>query len=157
MGTSANEARTTVAWDSALLDSLFREPMDSCVRLLIVRDMALIADDSGRAPIATLAQRFRNFFRKRLQEAKAEERPQMVAETCASNGPLCEQSLDWWQRMTVDRALASVGDLVFYDGDHLAFRAEHWSRWTPGFRKALRNIAEARLIEYFETRVDGGW
>lgn len=150
MATNADEAGH---WDRPLLDSLFREPMSDCLRMLILRDMALIADDAGRAPIATLAQRFRNFFRKRCQEGKREER----AEVLASREPLSEQSLEWWQKSINDYAVAEIDDFVFRNDDHLAFRPELWPHWTPGFRKALRNVAEARLIEYFDTRVEGGW
>jgi hypothetical protein len=147
----AKDARGS--WDRALLDSLFGEPTDDCLRMLLIRDMALIADENGRAPIATLAQRFRNFFRKRSQEGKREER----AEILASDQPLSGQSLDWWQRIVTERSTANASDFVIQDRDYLVFRSELWSRWTPGFRRALRNIAEARLLEYFDTRVEGGW
>jgi hypothetical protein len=140
-------------WDRPLLDSLFSEPMDDCLRMLILRDSALIANESGRAPLSTLAQRFRNFFLKRRQEGKHEER----AEVFASDQPLSDKSVDWWQRKIVERATATASDFVVYADDYVVFHPERWSRWTPGFRKALRNIAEARLLEYFDTRVEGGW
>ncbi len=157
METSANEAKSAASWDRALLDSLFGEPVGDPLRLLILRDMALIADDTGGAPIAILAQRFRNFFHKRCQEGKREERADVLASAFASNEPLSGKPLDWWQRFIAERARANASDLVVHDGERLAFRSELWARWTPGFRKALRNIAEARLIEYFDTRVEGGW
>ena len=145
MGTNP---RTTPDWDRALLDSLFRELMDDCLCMLLLRDMALIADDDGRAPIGTLAQRFRNFFSKRHQEGKQEERIHVL---------VSNQSLEWWQRVIAERATVQASDFFVRENDYLAFRTELWTNWTPGFRKALRNVAETRLIEYFETRVDGGW
>ena len=146
-------SKKNAAWDRELLQELFREPLSDCLRVLIVRDLALIADDAGRAPLATLAQRFRNFFGKRQQEAKREER----AEVLGSGEALSQRSLAWWQKSIKEYALAEVDDFVVPEEDHLAFRPELWAKWSPAFRKALRNIAETRLIEYFETRVEGGW
>jgi hypothetical protein len=142
------KAGTAATWDQELLDSLFREPMRDSLRMLMIRDMALLAGNTGRAPVATLAQRFSNFFGKRHQEGKREERTHVL---------VSNQSLEWWQRVIRERAAREIRDLMIVDGDYLAFKPERWPQWTPGFRKAVRNVAETRLIEYFESRVETPW
>ncbi len=149
----ARHRNSAAIWDDQLLEELFRDPLSDSLRMLILRDMALIADDAGRAPLATLAQRFRNFFAKRQQEGKREERDEVLA----SRGALSQRSLESWHKFISEHVLAEVSDFVLAEEERLAFRPELWARWSPGFRKALRNIAETRLIEYFETRVEGGW
>src|SRR5512141_1463674 len=130
MRTTARSKENAV-WERELLQELFREPLSDCLRVLIVRDLALIADDAGRAPLATLAQRFRNFFAKRQQEGKREER----AEVLGSGEPLSQRSLAWWQKSIKEYALAEVDDFVVPEEDHLAFRPELWAKWSPAFRK----------------------
>ncbi len=139
-----------------MLDAFLHEEMSDSLRMLILRDMALIADDSGRAPLPTLAQRIRNFFSKRLHEGKCQEHSQVLARVLSGQNAE-PQKLELWEKLISDYAAASLSDLVAIDKDVLTFRPDLWLRWTPSFRKALRNIAETRLIEYFETRVEGGW
>lgn len=157
MNASASERPASTIWDRALLDALFREPMSDCIRMLILRDMALIADESGRAPLATLAQRIRNFFAKRRQEGKTEERTEVLAIYPRHNEQDAQHSIELWRQWISDYAMSEIDDLMLPEDDHLTFLPELWMRWTPSFRKALRNIAETRLIEYFDSQVEGGW
>lgn len=144
-------------WDEAALELLLRSPLSHPLAILLVRDMCLIADDDGRAPLLTLATRFRNFFRKREQEGRAGLDVPVAADMAAET-PLSQQSMDWWSAMIVDRVLpATPCDWLGCDGDYIAWNPQVWVRWSSGFRKALRNAAEIRLIQYFETRVEGGW
>ncbi len=156
MTDAANRVQSEQIWDRALLDALLHEDMSDSLRMLIVRDMALIADDAGRAPLPTLAQRIRNFFSKRLHEGKCKEHSEALAGVLYGKNAE-RQNLQAWEKLISAYAAASVGDFVAIDKDVLTFRPDLWSRWTPSFRKALRNVAETRLIEYFETRVEGGW
>ncbi len=143
-------------WDRALLEALFQQQMSDCVPMLIIRDLALVADNDGRAPLPTLAQRFRNFFAKRSQERKCRERPEVLT-SVLQGSTSSSDDLESWRTLISDYASAELRDLVLVDEDVLAFRPDLWSRWPPGFRKALRDLAEMRLIEYFETLVKGGW
>lgn len=149
---------TTASWDRRLLDTIWEAQADAPLSLLLLRDMALIADGNGRAPLVTLATRFRNFFRKRRAEGKAElahsETPHAPTATAVPG----EWTVEWWTEAILTRALTGMNSgLMHRDGDDLVWNPDTWPHWTPGFRKALRNVAEARLIEYFETRVAGGW
>lgn len=140
-------------WDSAVLDEVLHSRGADPLRMLLVRDMCLIANEDGRAPLLTLATRFRNFFRKRGQEGKAELDPGAIATLRIAGSP-GEQTVDWWSATIVERLL---DERLSQHGDDLLWRSELWSGWSAGFRKALRNAAEIRLIEYFENNVVGGW
>lgn len=145
-------------WDRSLLDQLWQSPTHDPLVLLLLRDMALIADDHGRAPLVTLATRFRNFFRKRRAEGKAERAPDEAAHAIPPPTAPGEWTVESWIEIILARALAGLNSqLMHRDGDGLVWNAGLWSHWTPGFRKALRNVAETRLIEYFDSRVQGGW
>lgn len=143
-------------WDEAALNLLWQSPLSHPLALLLVRDMCLIADENGRAPLLTLATRFRNFFRKRAQEGKAEFDVPEIANLGVS-GHLGEQSVEWWSATIASRVSNAYLGWLGSDGDHIVWNPQVWARWSSGFRKALRNAAEIRLIEYFETRVEGGW
>ncbi len=139
----------THAFDRALLEELWRAAVDDPLALLLLRDMCLIADADGRAPIHTLALRSRNFFRKRRAEGKAE------GADPASLG-WGDQPVAWWAEQIAGAPLKALSRLLRRQGDDIRF-AELWTHWTPGFRRAVRHMADLRLIEYFETRVAGGW
>jgi hypothetical protein len=144
-------------WDEAALNLVWQSPPSDALVLLLVRDMCLIADDHGRAPLLTLATRFRNFFRKRVQEGKA-ELDVTGAASLGINEPWREQSIEWWSATIASRILPNIyRDWLTCDGNDVSWSPELWAGWSPGFRKALRNAAEIRLIQYFETRVEGGW
>ncbi len=145
-------------WDQVLLNRVWRLSCDDPTSLLLLRDMALIADDHGHAPLVTLATRFRNFFRKRRADGKAELAPGEMPHPSAPPAPPGEWTVEWWTETILSRALTGMSSqLIHRDGEDLVWDADGWSQWSPGFRKALRNVAEAKLIEYFETRVAGGW
>jgi hypothetical protein len=139
-------------WDTPLLDSLFRQPVEDSLGVLLLRDMCLIADAQGHAPLNTLAQRFRNFFRRRRSEGKQEERADVLAGTLFS-----DQTVEWCEHKIVESALPHVSQFLRAEGADIAFRPDTWSGWSPGFRKAVRHMTDIRLIEYFDTRVEGGW
>jgi hypothetical protein len=152
MGTS--EARQAPGWDRALLEALWHAPVNDCFEMLLVRDMCMLATDDGRVSVNLLAQRFRNFFRKRTVEGKHEERP----DVSSAEPRLCEQSVEWWEGMIAEQPNSDLkGTMLLHEGKELVWNPALWSRWTIGFRKALRNVAETRLIEYFDTHVEGGW
>jgi hypothetical protein len=152
MGTS--EAKQAPRWDRALLEALWLEPVHDCFEMLLLRDMCMLAAEDGRVSINLLAQRFRNFFRKRIVEGKQEERP----DVSAAEPRLCEQSVEWWERMIAEQLNSDLkGTLLLQEGNEMFWHPQLWPFWTIGFRKAIRNIAEIRLIEYFDTRVEGGW
>lgn len=136
-GSDPGTAIVDVIWNRELLDSLWREPMDGFMRMLIIRDMALIADENGCAQAGVLAQRFRNLFAKRQHE-------------------LSDRPVDWWTGEISKTAESIIGDLCTVDGSTVAFKNDLWLSWSDGFRKALRDVAEARVIEYLETH-EGGW
>jgi hypothetical protein len=145
-------------WDSAILDAIWNAQPQEPLPLLLLRDMSLIADEHGRAPIVTLATRFRNFFRKRRAEYKAElAQGDIPGATDASAVP-GEWTIERWAETVVTRGLVGMNrDFMHRDGEELVWNADRRARWSPGFRKALRNVAEAKLIEYFERNVEGGW
>lgn len=142
-------------WDGAALDHV--RAIEGPLLLLLLRDMCLIAADDGRAPLATLATRFRNFFHKRTQEGKVE----MDAETAArlrAVGKLGAQSIEWWSVAISECVLEQRGPAwLSRDGNAVVWNQDLWASWSAGFRKALRNAAETRLIEYFEKHIEGGW
>jgi hypothetical protein len=151
------DAMSGAGWDSQLLNTLWQAEGHDPLALLLLRDMALIADEHGHAPLVTLATRFRNFFRKRRAEGKAELAAGDV-DAAASPAEPGEWTVEWWTEDIVNRALDGMNrQLMHRVGEDMAWNAASWSSWSPGFRKALRNIAEAKLIEYFERRVAGGW
>ncbi len=145
-------------WDHALLDAIWQIRLRDPLALLLLRDMALIADHQGRAPLVTLATRFRNFFRKRRAEGKAEFAALDSTVVAASGFDSGEWTVEWWTEAILSRALTDLNaKLMHRDGDSLVWATGTWTRWSPGFRKAIRNIAETRLIEYFDTKAAGGW
>lgn len=145
-------------WDTALLNTIWQGPPQEPLALLLLRDMALIADVHGHAPLVTLATRFRNFFRKRRAEGKAELAPAGAPHEAAPEATPGEWTVEWWTEIILKRALVGLNsELMHRDGNDVAWNSDLCSRWSPGFRKALRNLVEAKLIEYFETRVQGGW
>jgi hypothetical protein len=151
---STTEAKQVPDWDRALLDALWSTPVHDCFEMLLVRDMCMLAADDGRVSVNLLAQRFRNFFRKRTVEGKREESP----DVSAAEPRLCEQSVEWWEHMIADQLNSELkGSLLLQEGSEMVWHPQLWPFWTTGFRKALRNVAETRLIEYFDTRVEGGW
>lgn len=148
---------TECRWDKDALDSMLQASGMDPLALLLVRDMCLISDDDGRAPLVTLATRFRNFFRKRAVEGKAE----LDATSKASlkiPGLAGGQSVEWWSAAITERVLPRAPrDWLRCEGCDVVWNSGLWTRWSSGFRKALRNAAEIKLIDYFEANVHGGW
>lgn len=140
------------SWNQDLLESIWHagprsEFAADPIAMLVVRDMCMIADGTGRAPLATLATRFRNFFRKRREEHKnagVDFPPELI------------DSVEHWAEAIRNNRVFS-DRLMLLIGDDLAWKPELWSHWSQGFKKALRNMAELKLIEYFETHVPGGY
>lgn len=144
-------------WDSPTLDLIWHAQPKEPLAVLLLRDMALVADEHGRAPILTLATRFRNFFRKRRAEGKSELAEGEVPHVADAGVP-GEWTVEWWAETVVTRGLVGMNcEFMHRSGEELVWNADCWTRWSPGFRKALRNVAEAKLIEYFERNAEGGW
>jgi len=97
--------------------------------------MCLIADDNGRAPLLTVATRFRNFFRKRAQEGKAEFDLQATSQFGVV-GRLGEQTIEWWSGTIVEQVLAQGhGNWINRDGDDLSGNRKYGVAGRPASAK----------------------
>lgn len=70
------------------------EPMTLCYKMLLLTEMAELADSGGRVPLSKLAERFKVFFTSRALRGHTEENPNIV-----TNGTLSGRSLAEWQRI----------------------------------------------------------
>lgn len=142
------EPRRSAPWDDEFLDSFWREPLPDPLLALLVRDMCMVADEQGRAPLEILATRFRNFFRKRREEGRTPLDAARATHLGVEAADLADQTVPWWRERVVE--IACETELFHCETESVLWVPGLWSNWSAGFKKALRNIAEAKLIAYFE-------
>jgi hypothetical protein len=141
-------------WDREVLDQIWQEPMALCYKPLLFMAMVDLADVSGRTSIQSISQYFSNFYQDRRKRDRVEENPKRFP---AGNLP-SDRSLSEWERVIRSEPLRRISDGIIQDeGPTVCWDEQRWSTWSSGIRKAIRNTAETRLIEYFDKYVPGGY
>ena len=129
------------------------EPMTLCYKMLLLMEMAELADSYGRVPLSKLAERFKVFFTDRLQQGKAEENPNIV-----TNGALSRRSLIEWQRIIREQPVRRTRTtLLTDDDDSIRWSDSVWQQWNPALKEQIKVTAWDRLVRYFERHVPGGF
>ena len=142
------------SWDGTVLDQIWSEPMVLCYKALLFIAMSDLADTAGRASFDAVCDYFSRFYRDRRDGGRIEENPRRFpAGTLPS-----ERSHDEWTRVIRAEPLRRVKNgLLLDENAEIAWDPSRWGTWSHGFRKAIRNTAETRLIEYFDKYVPGGY
>lgn len=128
------------------------QEMTLCYKMLLLTLMAELADQNGRVPLSTLAERFKSFFVQRSLEGKAEENPNRVAPGVLSNRPLAE-----WKRTIRDQPVHYLTEsFVIDETESVRWAPRLWSQWNTTFKEQIRVAAWDRLVRYFNRHVPGG-
>ena len=151
---SAGQAEEIGKWDQEVLDQIWQEPMVLCYKALLFMAMIDLVDQNGAASLQSVAQYFSDFYINRRKAEKIEENPKRFS---AGNLP-SDRSQSEWERIIRTEPLRRIGNGIMQDeGPIVAWDNERWTAWSVGFRRAVRNTAETRLIEYFDKYVPGGY
>jgi hypothetical protein len=141
-------------WNGELLESIWREKMSLSYKMPLIREMIDAADAGGCVALKEMAGRFQQFFVDRRAAGKMEDNPNRFREEPA----ISERTLSAWERTILGEPVAHMHEVpIIADGSNLRWRPEVWPMWSDGFKKAIRNTAEVRLIEYFDKSVPGGF
>ena len=139
-------------WDQEVLEQIWREPMVLCYKALLFMAMIDLVDENGAVSIQSVAQYFSEFYSRRRNAGRVEENPKRFP---AGNLP-SDRTQSEWERIIRNEPLRRISNGIMQDkGPTIAWDDERWNRWSLGFRKAIRNTAETRLIEYFDRYVPG--
>src|ERR1035441_7422339 len=141
---------TAAHWDREVLNQIWEERMALCYKPLLLLSTCDHCDAEGRANVRTLAEYFSRFFQNRRETGKVEENPNRFP---TGNLP-SDRSLSQWEYEIRQEPLRRISkDLLVDEDPTVCWAEDHWTSCSVGFKKALRNTAETRLIEYFETYV----
>jgi hypothetical protein len=144
-----------VNWDKKFLECIWGERMTLCYKMLLIKEMMDHADEQGSLALRVLAKQFKAFFEERRAAGKIEDNPNRFKR---GEALLSERSIEDWERNILSEPVAHLKSLPLeVDGSIIRWSPEYWQRWSPGFRRAVRNTAEVRLIEYFDRSVPGGF
>ncbi len=137
----------------SLLYEMETQPMTLCYKMLLLMYMADLADESGRVPLRTMAERFQEFFVDRALHNKAEENPNVI-----EAGKLSRRTLSEWERVIRDQPVRYLTtQFVIDEGDRIRWAERIWVRWSPVLQSEIRAAAFDRLMRYFERNVPGGY
>ena len=129
------------------------QEMTLCYKMLLLVEMAELADENGRVPLTLLGERFRNFFVQRSIVGKMEENPNRFRQGLPS-----ERNLTEWQRVIRDQPVHYLTDkFVLDEGTSIRWSPRIWHQWSPTFKEQLRAAAWDRLVRYFNSHVPGGF
>jgi len=130
-----------------------RQEMTLCYKMLLLVEMTELADDQGRVPLRTLAERFKFFFVQRKLHGKTEENPRRFRGT-----RLSDRSIPEWQRIIRNQPVRYLtADFVLDEGNAIRWSPRIWKQWSPLFKEQLRAAAFDRLVRYFNRHVPGGY
>ncbi len=141
-------------WDKKLLDSVWAEQMFLCYKMLLLINMLDHVDAEGSVAIRDLASAFSDFFAERNRNGKTEENPKAFT----TGWPPSSRSISEWEQVLKNEPLSRMHlEVIGFDDTRAWFVPDSWRKWSLAFKRALRNTAEVRLIEYFENRVPDGY
>lgn len=136
-----------------LLYEIEMQPMTLCYKMLLLKNMAELADSMGRVPLRLLAERFREFFISRRVQNKTEENPNRVP-----SGSLARRTLQEWERVIRDQPIRHLGEAFLIDEiSSVRWAPRIWSLWSTELRDEITRASEDRLIRYFTRHVPGGY
>ncbi len=130
------------------------QEMTLCYKMLLLVEMADLADTDGRVPLAILAERFSAFFKQRSLAVRTEENPKRFKGQLPSQRTIAE-----WKRIVRDQPVRYLTDkFVLDEGESIRWAPRIWSQWnTAGFKAQIRAAAWDRLVRYFTRHVPGGF
>lgn len=129
------------------------QEMTLCYKMLLLVEMAELADKQGRVPLSVLAERFKTFFVQRSLQGKTEENPRRFR-----HGKPSQRTIAGWQRIIRDQPVRHLTDkFVLNEKNTIRWAPRIWSQWSPTFKEQLRAAAFDRLIRYFNRHVPGGF
>jgi hypothetical protein len=135
-----------------LLYKIEMQPMTMCYKMLLLMAMAEVTDADGRAPLAMLSQRFRDFFVSRAAQGKAEENPNRVRSSLSS------RTVSAWGTLIREQPVHHLTEeFVIDEGIAIRWAPGVWSRWDDNLKKEIVAACRDRLIRYFERHVPGGY
>ena len=117
------------------------QEMTLCYKMLLLTEMAELADSDGRVAVSTLAEHFRAFFARRVLEGKVEENPKRV-----KSGLLAGRSISEWERVIRDQPVRYLTESFVVDEiNSIRWAARIWSKWSEELREQIRSAAWDRL------------
>jgi hypothetical protein len=130
------------------------QPMALCYKMLLLIEMADLADANGSVPLAVLAERFSTFFKQRSLAGRTEENPKRFKGRLPS-----ERTFTEWKRIIRDQPVRYLTDrFVLDEGESIRWAPRIWAQWnTAGFKEQIRAAAWDRLVRYFARHVPGGF
>lgn len=129
------------------------QEMTLCYKMLLLTEMAELADSNGRVPVSTLAERFKAFFSRRALEGKVEENPNRLG-----GGVLSGRSIAEWQRVIRDQPVRHLTESFVVDEIRsIRWSTRIWSKWSGELKEQVRAAAWDRLVRYFNRHVPGGF
>jgi len=136
-----------------LLYAVEIQPMTMCYKMLLLLEMIDLADPNGRVSLDAIAIKFKNFFRARLADGKAEENPNRF-----HRGLLGDRSLEKWKTVIREQPVTHLGSKFIVDEvEYLRWAPDIWTQWNSDLKRELREAAMRRLIAYFQKYVPGGF
>jgi Endonuclease NucS C-terminal domain len=127
--------------------------MTLCYKMLLLTEMAELADHDGRVPVKLLAERFKTFFARRVLEGKSEENPKRV-----QAGVLSGRSIGEWQKVIREQPVRYLTEeFVIDEINSVKWSSRIWSIWNEHLKEQIRVAAWDRLVRYFNKHVPGGF
>jgi hypothetical protein len=135
-----------------ILYDIATQKMTYCYKMLLLVNMAELADSHGAVPLQRLAERFQEFFVDRSVRGKAEENPNRKPPR------LSLRTVSQWEGFIREMPVAHLGEgLVLDQHSDIRWSARVWSLWNEDTKREIRNSAMDRLVEYFNRNVPGGY
>lgn len=132
-----------------LLYEIETQPMTYSYKMLLLAFMAEEANETGRAPIRHLAERFHEFFVRRSIEGKAVENPNRP-------GDLVGRTVPQWEGIIRTMPVRKLTEAFFIDEVTMIRWAERiWRNWSPELQREVRDASLDRLRRYFERNAGG--
>ena len=136
-----------------IIHQIEMQEMTLCYNMLLLTEMAELADSDGRVPVSTLAEHFKAFFARRVLDGKVEENPNRV-----KIGLLAGRSISEWERVIREQSVRYLTESFVVDEiNSIRWAARIWSKWSEELREQIRSAAWDRLVRYFNKHVPGGF
>jgi hypothetical protein len=136
-----------------IIHQIEMQEMTLCYKMLLLTEMAELADPNGRVPMLILAENFKAFFARRALEGKFEENPNRV-----KRGILSERSVADWQRVIREQPARYLTErFVIDETTSIRWADRIWLIWSGELREQIRAAAWDRLVRYFNKHVPGGF
>jgi hypothetical protein len=136
-----------------LLYEIEQQQMTLCYKMVLLIAMAELADETGRVPLRSLAERFQEFFVARSFQNKAEENPNRV-----KPGTLSARSVQVWERTIREQPVHYLGEsFVIDEGTFIRWAPRIWQQWNSDLKREIHTACFDRLVRYFNRHVPGGY